>query len=196
MYGRRSAPSLPQTLHRSKTSLQRIFPCTISSHAALGGAPRLGRVTQPGFRSRTSPRLSLRGTCVCACKRTSISSGRRSGGRCCSRNFNPPRTKSITSGHSELLSQFPRTTTTGGPIARNSSRIVSAQTSPRCQISSATLAISFTLFGKRLCVSARTKMRRDSSDFRWVLILCFKVPTPRCWKDTGAVEKNTASARH
>src|SRR5436309_2950370 len=35
----------------------------------------------------------------------------------------------MTSGHSKLLSQFPRTTTTRGPIARSSSRIASAQTS-------------------------------------------------------------------
>jgi len=44
----------------------------------------------------------------------------------------------------------------------------SAQTSPRCQISSASLAISFTLSGSRLCVSARTKTRNapfDSSIF-------------------------------
>ena len=52
-----------------------------------------------------------------------------------------------------------------GPIARSSSRIVSAQTSPRCQISSASLAISLTLSGRRLCVSARTKMRQASLDF-------------------------------
>src|SRR5438034_8601282 len=40
--------------------------------------------------------------------------------------------------------------------------MVSMQTSPRCQISSASLAISLTLSGKRLCVSARTKMRSAS----------------------------------
>ena len=44
----------------------------------------------------------------------------------------------------------------------------SAQTSPRCQISSASLAISFTLSGSRLCVSARTKMRKDFSDFAFL----------------------------
>src|SRR5215468_1352117 len=59
----------------SCTSFQLIFLSAISSHATLGGAPRLGRVTQPGFRSRTLPRLSLRGTCVWACNRTSTSSG-------------------------------------------------------------------------------------------------------------------------
>src|SRR4029077_15363113 len=127
---------------RSSTSFQLIFPSAISSHATLGGAPRLGRVTQPGLRNRTRPHLSLRGTCVCPCRRTSTSSGGRSGGTCCKRNFNPPRARSITNGHSELLSQFPRTTITAGPIARSSSRIVSEQTSPRCQISSASLAIS------------------------------------------------------
>src|ERR1041385_4246734 len=98
---------------------------------------------------------------------------------CCRRNFNPPRTRSTTSGHSKLLSQFPRTTITCGPIARSSSRIVSAHTSPRCQISSASLAISFTLSGKRLCVSARTKMRRTSFDFFCMLIARFRFSTPR-----------------
>jgi hypothetical protein len=37
-------------------------------------------------------------------------------------------------------------------------RILSAQTSPRCQISSASLAIWLTFSGRRLCVSARTKI--------------------------------------
>src|SRR5207247_1826484 len=69
----------------------------------LGGAPRFGRVTQPGLRNRTRPCLSSRGTCVCPCRRTSTSSGGRSGGRCCSRNFNLPRARSTTSGHSKLL---------------------------------------------------------------------------------------------
>ena len=32
-----------------------IFPSAISSQATLGGAPRLGRVTQPGLRNRTRP---------------------------------------------------------------------------------------------------------------------------------------------
>ena len=61
--------------------------------------------------------------------------------------------------HFELLSQFPRTTITRGPIARSSSRIGSAQTSPRCQISSAPFAVSITFSGNRLWVSASTKMR-------------------------------------
>ena len=66
---------------------------------------------------------------------------------------------------------------TRDPIARSSSRIASAQTSPRCQISSASLAISLTLSGRRLCVSARTKMRQDFSDFAFLAMLSFKLPT-------------------
>lgn len=160
---------------RRGTSFQVIFPSAISSQATLDGAPRLGRVTQPGLRNRTRPRRSLRGTCVCPCSRTSTSSSGRSGGTCCRRNFNPPRARSRTNGHSKLLSQFPRTTTTGGPIACNSSRIVSAQTSPRCQISSAFLGIFLTLSGRRLCVSARTKMRRVFSDFASVVMPRFEL---------------------
>src|SRR6266508_1368585 len=144
----------------------------------LGGAPRLGRVTQPGLRNRTPPRLSLRGTCVCPCRRTLTSSGGRSGGTCCRRNFNPPRARSRTNGHSKLLSQFPRTTVTRGPIARSSSRTLSAQTSPRCQISSASLAISFTFSGRRSCVSARTKMRTISFGRSWLVILEQLCPLP------------------
>ena len=156
----------------------------MSSQATLGGAPRLGRVTQPGLRKRTRPSLSLRGTCVCPCKTTSISSGGRSGGMCCRRNFNPPRARSRTNGRSELLSQFPRTTLTRGPIARSSSRIASAQTSPRCQISTASLAISLTFVGRRLCVSARTKMRQT---FECVVMLRFELPTREAGKNIGAV---------
>src|SRR5262245_58992296 len=83
----------------------------------------------------------------------------------------------MTSGHSKLLSQFPRTRTTGGPIDRNSSRTVSAQTSPRCQISSALFAISFTLSGRRLCVSARTNTRRASPAFALIVMLRFELST-------------------
>src|SRR5437870_3777378 len=60
---------------RSGTSLQFNFPSSISSHATLGDAPWLARVTQPGFRNKTFPRLSCRGTCVCPCSTTSTSSG-------------------------------------------------------------------------------------------------------------------------
>ena len=119
----------------------------------------MARVTHPGFRNKTLPCFSCRGMCVCPCSTTSASFGHRPGGICWRRNFNPPRTRSTTSGQSVLLSQFPRTTVTCGPTVRSSSRMLSAQMSPRCQISSAPRAISFTLSGKRLCVSASTKMR-------------------------------------
>ena len=91
-----------RSLQRSGTSFQLIFPSAISSQATLDGEPRLGRVTQPGLRNRTRPRLSLRGTCVCPCRRTSTSSGGRSGGTCCRRNFNPPRTRSRTNRPLEI----------------------------------------------------------------------------------------------
>ena len=149
----------PRSHQRSGTIRQLIFPSTISSHATLAGEPRLGRVTQPGFRNKTGPRLSFRGTCVCPCNTASTSFGGCAGGICWRRNFNPPRTRSTTSGHSKLVSQFPRTRVISGPIAPSSSKILSAQTSPRCQISSASLAIWLTFSGKRLCVSARTKTR-------------------------------------
>ena len=123
----------------------------------------MARVTQPGFRNNTRPRFSFRGTCVCPCNTTSIPFGGWSGGTCCRRKFNPLRSRSTTSGQSRLLSQFPRTTVIRGPTARSSSIMVSVQTSPRCQISSAPRAISFTLSGKRLCVSASTKMRHVAS---------------------------------
>jgi len=139
---------------------QLIFRSAISSHATLAGEPRLGRVTQPGFRNKTVPCLSFRGTCVCPCNTASTSLGACAGGICWRRNFNPPRTRSTTSGHSKLVSQFPRTRVIRGPIAPSSSRILSTQTSPRCQISSASLAIWLTFSGKRLCVSARTKIPR------------------------------------
>jgi hypothetical protein len=157
-------------VQRSGTSLQVNFSFAISSHAALGGEPRFGRVTHPGFKNKTFPRFSCRGTCVCPCKTISTSFGKWSGGTCCRRNFNPPRTRSTTNGHSQLLSQFPRTTVTRGPIARSSSRMVSMQTSPRCQISSASVAIFLTVSGKRLCVSARTKIRNVSFNFLGVVI--------------------------
>jgi hypothetical protein len=48
----------------SGTNRQFIFPFAISSHATLAGEPWLGRVTQPGFKNRTPPRFSFRGTCV------------------------------------------------------------------------------------------------------------------------------------
>jgi hypothetical protein len=146
----------------------------------LGGAPWFARVTQPGFRNSTLPRLSFRGTCVCPCRTTSTSFGTWSGGTCCRRNFNPPRTRSITSGQSKLLSQLPRTTVTRGPIVRSSSRMLSAHTSPRCQISSASLAISLTFAGKRLCVSARTKICKVSFDFSGVGI-SRKVISTNCY---------------
>jgi hypothetical protein len=169
-----------RTRQRSGTSFQMILPSVISSQATPGGAPRFGRVTQPGLRNRTRPRLSLRGTCVCPCRRTSISSGGSSGATCCNRNFKPSRARSRTNGHSKLLSQFPRTTITAGPIACSSSRIVSAQTSPRCQISSASLAISLMRSGRRLCVSASTNTRRAFSDFAFTatLLLSFQLARP------------------
>jgi hypothetical protein len=151
---------------------QLIFLSAISSHATLGGAPWFARVTQPGFRNSTLPRLSFRGTCVCPCRTTSTSSGLWSGGMCWRRNFNPQRTRSTTSGQSKLLSQLPRTTVTRGTIARSSSRMLSAQTSPRCQISCASLAISLTFSGKRLCVSARTKTRNVSFNLFSFIISC------------------------
>jgi hypothetical protein len=147
------------------TNRQFSFPAPISSQATLAGDPRFGRVTQPGFKNKTPLRRSFRGTCVCPCKTTSASfseSVRGSAGICCKRNFKPFRTRSITSGQWKLLSQFPLTTVTGGPIAHNSSRILSAQTSPRCQISSAPAARSRTANGNLLCVSAITKIFRVS----------------------------------
>ena len=152
-------------VQRSGTSLQVNFLSAISSHATLGGAPWLARVTQPGFKNSTLPRLSFRGTCVWPCRTKSTSSGKWSGGICWRRNFNPPRARSTTSGQAKLLSQLPRTTVTRGPIPRSSSRMVSVQTSPRCQISSASLALSLTASGKRLWVSARTKICNVSFDF-------------------------------
>ena len=149
----------PRSHQRSRMIRQLIFPSTISSHATLAGEPRLGRVTQPGFRNKTAPRLSFRGTCVCPCNTTSTSFSACAGGICWRRNLNPLRTRSTTSGHSKLVSQFPRTRVIRGPIAPSSSRILSAQRSPRCQISSASLAICLTFSGRRLCVSARTKIR-------------------------------------
>src|SRR6266446_7848025 len=88
----------------------------------------------------------------------------------CERNFNLPRTRSTTSGQFGLLSQFPRTTVSRGPTARSSSRTTSVQTSPRCHTSSASLASSFTFCGKRLCVSAITKMRNASFEFFWFVM--------------------------
>src|SRR4029453_10340300 len=87
-------------VQRSGTSLQVNFSSAISSHAALGGQPRFGRVPHPGFKNKTLPRFSCRGTCVCPCKTTSTSFGKWSGGTCCRRNFNPPRPRSTTNGHS------------------------------------------------------------------------------------------------
>jgi hypothetical protein len=136
------------------------------SQATLAGDPRFGRVTQPGFRNNTRPRRSFRGTCVCPCKTTSASfpeSVPGSGGTCCSRNRISDRTRSTTSGHSKLLSQFPRTTVTGGPIACSSSRIGCAHTSPRCQISSASHPRSKIDCGSLLCVSARTRIFKAPS---------------------------------
>src|SRR4030095_5675341 len=52
----------------------------------------------------------------------------------------------------------------------------SMQTSPRCQISSASFAISLTFAGKRLCVSARTKIRNVPFNFTGVVTVgkeCF-----------------------
>jgi len=48
----------------SGTNLQLIFPLTISSQATLAGEPWFGRVTQPGFKNKTPPRFSFRGTWV------------------------------------------------------------------------------------------------------------------------------------
>src|SRR5438552_17816173 len=48
--------------------------------------------------------------------------------------------------------------------------MVSMQTSPRCQISSAPVAISLTVSGKRSCVSARTKIRNGSFNFSDVVM--------------------------
>ena len=59
---------------------------------------------------------------------------------CCSRKRISLRTKSTTNGHSELSSQFPLTSVSGGPMTRSSSAKLSAQTSPRCQISSTSCA--------------------------------------------------------
>ena len=78
--------------------------------------------------------------------------------------------RSTTSGQFGLLSQFPRTTVSRGPTARSSSRTTSVQTSPRCHTSSASLASSFTFCGKRLCVSAITKMRNASFEFFWFVM--------------------------
>jgi hypothetical protein len=177
-------------------SLQLIFPSAILSQATLGGEPRLGRVTQPGFKNKTLPRRSFRGTCVCPCKRTSISSGGRSGAMCCSRSLNPPRTRSTTSGHSKLLSQLPRTTVTRGPIARSSSKMLSAQTSPRCQISSAPLASSFTCCGRRLCVSAKTKMRSAASFAVFWFVMCERKSAQRKAAETRKCFQCLSCARY
>src|SRR5581483_9790709 len=77
-----TSPICPELHHRRGISCQLIFAFAISSHAALGGAPRLGRVTQPGFRNSTFPRLSFRGTWVCPCTTTSTSSGEWLGKTC------------------------------------------------------------------------------------------------------------------
>src|SRR6266508_3467921 len=58
--------------------------------------------------------------------------------------------------------------------------MVSVHTSPRCQISSASLAISLTVCGKRLWVSARTKIRKLSFDFSGVGI-ARKVISTNCY---------------
>ena len=143
----------------------------------------MARVTHPGFRNKTLPCFSCRGTCVCPCSTTSTSFGVWSGGTCCRRKFNPLRSRSTTRGQSRLLSQFPRTTVIRGLTARSSSITVSVQTSPRCQISSAPRAISFTLSGKRLCVSASTKMRCISS-LNWFRFAIFydsvRIAKPKC----------------
>ena len=50
-------------LQRSNSSRQLTFPLSlISSQPTLGGAPRFGRVTHPGFRNRTPAIVSSRGT--------------------------------------------------------------------------------------------------------------------------------------
>jgi hypothetical protein len=150
-----------RSTYRNGTKRQFTLPATVSSQATLAGDPRFGRLTQPGFKNRMFPRFSFRATCVCPCNTTSTSSFESvpgSGGTCCNRNLKPFRTRSTTSGHWKLLSQFPLTTVTGGPIARNSSKILSAQTSPRCQISSPVAARSRTASGNLLWVSAITKI--------------------------------------
>ncbi len=161
-------------------TFQLIFPFAISSHATLGGAPWLARVTQPGFRNSTLPRLSFRGTCVCPCRTRSTSSGKWSGGICWRRNFNPLRARSTTNGHSNCYRNCLAPPLLEAAIARSSSRIVSVQTSPRCQISSASLAISLTASGKRLWVSARTKIRKMSFDFSGIGI-ARKVISTNCY---------------
>jgi hypothetical protein len=147
--------------YRSRTRVQDKLRRPISSQATLGGAPRFGRVTQPGLRKRTPPIVSSRGTCVCPCKNTSQSVGnfRRGSGTCCKRKRLPCLVRSMLSGHSKLLSQFPRTNVTGGPSRFSSSRIAGLQRSPRCQISLASRAKSRTISGSLLCVSAITRTR-------------------------------------
>ena len=84
---------------------------------------------------------------------------------CCKRNRTLCRTRSITIGDANSLSQFPRTTVTGGPNNRSSSSSVGVQTSPRCQISSTSLTKAETFAGKRLCVSAMTNTFVMSSEY-------------------------------
>src|SRR5207302_10773894 len=52
----------------SGKTLQFNFPSSISSHATLGRAPWLARVTQPGVRNRTLPRLSCPDTGLVPCR--------------------------------------------------------------------------------------------------------------------------------
>src|SRR5207248_489715 len=53
----------PADVQRSNSSRQFTFPSSFtSSQAMLGGAPRFGRATQPGFRNRTPAMVSSRGT--------------------------------------------------------------------------------------------------------------------------------------
>jgi DNA-binding transcriptional MocR family regulator len=52
-------------VQRSDFNFQVTLPSSsIPSQATLGGAPRFGRVTQPGFKNRTPPIVSSRGTWV------------------------------------------------------------------------------------------------------------------------------------
>jgi hypothetical protein len=145
---------------RSRTNRHSTLAFPTFSQPTLGGAPRFGRVTQPGLRNRTPPTVSSRGTWVWPCRNTSQSVGglRAGGGMCCRRNRVPFLVRSTVSGHSKLLSQLPRTRVTGGPISFNSSKMLGSHTSPRCQISLACRAISLTDCGNLLCVSARTKI--------------------------------------
>ena len=152
-------------------TFQLIFPFAISSHATLGGAPWLARVTQPGFRKQNAS-----ASFVSRNVRVPVQDNDRRHRRKCVRRIYVGDGISIRRAQDrqpaairKLLSQFPRTTVTRGPESREARReSLSAQTSPRCQISSASLAISLTFSGKRLWRVGQNENAQMSFDFSGV----------------------------